>query len=285
MRAEHHRVLTSDELLLNGAVFWPDDDPVGAVVLVHGMGGSRLEHPYQWWLAEAVTAAGWMCVIGDNRGAATVKEFYDTQERSRYYGCALELVTESPADVGAWCSAAPATVDRIVLAGHSLGASKVVLGATEDPRIVGLALLAPADMVALVESVPQLARGLEAARPQVAEGRGDRLVDDFQYEGWSLISGNTLWQWRERGAEGDVIDGSRPDAVTPLANVSVPIVTIIGGADTCMVVRPEVGVANLEAQAINAPWIESHVLPGVDHHYTDARDELIQPFVAFLDRV
>lgn len=83
---------------------------------------------------------------------------------------------------------------RIVLAGHSLGANKVLwyLSRHHDAPIEHFLLLSPANLDAMMGGVTSQEK--DYIRKMVQEGRGEQMLP-FYFMGWVECVARTAWQW------------------------------------------------------------------------------------------
>ena len=83
---------------------------------------------------------------------------------------------------------------RVVLAGHSLGANKVLhyLSTHHDPFVEHFVLLSPANMDFLMNQVSARQRAM--IDRAVASGQGDYMLP-FALFGWAPMRASTAWQW------------------------------------------------------------------------------------------
>ena len=88
--------------------------------------------------------------------------------------------------------------EHIVLAGHSLGANKVIyyLSRHHDPRVEHFFLLSPANLTYMMSGVT--AREKQLIRDQVERGDGDKMLP-FPFMGWVECIANTAYDWQFSG--------------------------------------------------------------------------------------
>ena len=88
--------------------------------------------------------------------------------------------------------------EHIILAGHSLGANKVIyyLSHNHDPRAEHFFLLSPANLTHMMSGVTN--REKKIIKEQVERGDGDRMLP-FPFMGWVECIANTAWDWQFSG--------------------------------------------------------------------------------------
>jgi pimeloyl-ACP methyl ester carboxylesterase len=267
-------VVTEDGLSLDGALVAPDGESRGlAVVWIHGNIGEFHTYPYVL-VARALAARGWPVVLGDTRGHGVVSELWNVPEdRPLAGGSAWEDLDEAPLDVAAWVEEAAAmAAGGVVVAGHSQGAAKAVLYAASraDDRLRGVVLASP-DLHGHWWEV------VDEAERLVGAGHGDELLPALMGAPWYRLSAaNVVSRSRVLGA---VYAGGEGRA--SVSAVAVPVLAFFAAAD----VGGEDELATIRANASTAPSIETAVLAGGDHVYTDVEDEAAALIAGWLGRV
>lgn len=98
-------------------------------------------------------------------------------------------------DIGAYVGlASSAGYEDIILAGHSLGANKVIhyLANASKTPVAHYILVSPANMKFMLENVTKDERRM--IRAYVESGRGNELLP-FPFIGWAPMIASTAWQW------------------------------------------------------------------------------------------
>ncbi|MBR1635521.1 MAG: DUF1749 domain-containing protein [Lachnospiraceae bacterium] len=88
--------------------------------------------------------------------------------------------------------------EHIILAGHSLGANKVIyyLSHNHDPRVEHFFLLSPANLTYMMSGVT--AQEKQIIRDQVERGDGDKMLP-FPFMGWVECIAHTAYDWQFSG--------------------------------------------------------------------------------------
>ena len=87
---------------------------------------------------------------------------------------------------------------HIILAGHSLGANKVMyyLSRYHDARVDHFLLLSPANLTHMMSDVTDQEK--EIIRYMVESGKGDKMLP-FYFMGWVACTAHTAWDWAFSG--------------------------------------------------------------------------------------
>jgi alpha-beta hydrolase superfamily lysophospholipase len=223
------RARTRDGVWLDGVMVEPRRRRNVALVWVHGLGSAFASgQPLIRALSSRLKAAGVAYVKLNTRGHDRV-----ARADRRLAGAAFERFPESVEDIRAAITLARrAGYSRVVLAGHSTGANKVLHYAARarDRRLIGLILLGPvSDIAAEAKQVGlrELRRRVAVAE-RIARRDGSALVP-HAFGFWSARRYLSLY--RPGGIE-DVFPYYRPRARwSALRRVRLPVAVIIGGRD------------------------------------------------------
>ena len=252
-------VETEDGLALAGALVAPDEDARDlAVVWIHGNTGAFYDYPYVL-VARELAARGYPVVLGNTRGYGIANSVWNVSEdRPVAGGSAWELLEDAPLDVAAWVhEASMSGGDGVAVVGHSQGAAKAVLYAAErgDERLRGIVLASP-DLHGHWWDI------VEEADRLVAASRGEELLPPLMGAPWYRLSAaNVASRARVlRSAYGG--DG-------PLGSVACSLLAFFGAQD----VGGETELATIRQRATAAASVETALLAGGDHVYTDVEAE------------
>jgi acetyl esterase/lipase len=266
------RVRTRDGVWLDGVIAEPRVRRNVALVWVHGLGSVFSSgQPLIRALSTRLNAAGIAYLKLNTRGHDTV-----ARGGRRLAGAALERFGDCVEDIRtAIALAGRAGYARVVLAGHSTGANKVLHYAARvrDRRVIGLILLGPvSDVAAEMKRIGR--RELErrvAGAERIARRDGDALVPRA-FGFWSARRYLSLY--RPGGIE-DVFPYYRPGARwTALGRVRLPIAAIVGSRDEYL---DRSAAALIGAFALNATRARSFtgiVIPRARHGFQGHEGDL-----------
>jgi pimeloyl-ACP methyl ester carboxylesterase len=275
------RLRTRDGVWLDGVMAEPRRRRA-ALIWVHGLGsvfssGQTLIRE----LSIRLNAAGIGYFKFNNRGHDIAAG------RGRILaGAAFERFGESRADIRAMIAfAARCGYRRVILAGHSTGANKILHYAARvrDRRVAGLVLLGPvSDIAAAVKHLG--ARELER-RVAVAERLARRAPQALVPGAWGFWSARRYISLYRPGEDEDVFPYYRPGARWPaLRSVRLPIAAIIGSRDEYLDRRPEELLEVFRRNAVRARSFTGVVIPGARHGFQARERELADVIVRWVRR-
>ena len=274
------RVRTRDGVWLDGVIAEPRRRRKVALIWVHGLGSVFSSgQPLLRTLAASLNAAGIAYLKLNNRGHDTV-----ARGGKRLAGAAFERFGESVEDIRtAIALARRAGYERVVLAGHSTGANKVLhyVARGRDRRVIGLILLGPVSDVAA--EMKRVGRRELRRRVTVAERIARRDPNALVPRAFGFWSAQRyLSLYRPGGAE-DVFPYYRPDARwSALRRIRLPLAAIVGRRDEYLDRRAE---ALIDAFALNATRAQSFtgiVIPRARHGFQSREHDLARAMVRWI---
>ena len=274
------RLRTPDGVWLDGVVVDARPRPSTAVLWVHGLGsvfssGQPLLHE----LSTRLNRAGIGYLKFNNRG-------HDVVARCgrRLAGAAFERFAESVEDIRAMVAFARACGYRkIVLAGHSTGANKVLhdTARTGDRRVTGLILLGPvSDIAGEMKRIGRRELGRRVALAERLARRDPEALVPRAFGFWSARRYLSLYR---PGEAEDVFPYYRPAARwVALRRVRVPIAAIVGGRDEYLDRRPQELIEAFRRNAVRARSICGIILPGAPHGFQKHERALARAIVRWI---
>jgi len=274
------RVRTRDGVWLDGVIAEPRRRRDVAVIWVHGLGSVFSSgQPLIRELATRLNAAGIAYLKLNNRGHDTV-----ARGGRRLAGAAFERFARSVEDIRTTIALARRTgYRRVILAGHSTGANKVVHYAARvrDRRVRGLILLGPVSDIA--GEAKRIGRRELRRRVAVAEriaGRDPEALVPRAFGFWSARRYLSLYR---PGETEDVFPYYRSDARwTALGRVRLPIAVVIGGRDEYLDRRPAKLIDAFERNASRARSFTGIVIPGARHGFQRHETDLARAIVRWV---
>ncbi|HTO11614.1 MAG TPA: DUF1749 domain-containing protein [Candidatus Binatia bacterium] len=275
-------VRTRDGILLNGVMAEPARRRRAALIWVHGLGSSFASgQPLVRALARRLNAAGLAYLKLDTRGHHVV-----ARAGRRLAGAAFERFGESVRDIRAMIALARrAGYARVILAGHSTGANKVLhyMARVRDRRVVGLVLLGPVSDIA--GEIKRVGRRELARRVAAAERIASRDPDALVPRAFGFYSARRYLSLYRPGEAEDVFQYYRPRGRwTALRKVRVPLAVVVGSRDEYLD-RPSAALVEAFARhATAARSFSGMVIPRARHGFAGHEDSLARALVSWLER-
>jgi len=276
-------VRTRDGVFLDGVAAHPEGRRGTALIWVHGLGSNFSSgQPLIRALSARLTAAGIGYLKLNNRGHDTV-----ARGGERLAGAAFERFGESVHDIRAMIAL---TIEsgyrRVILAGHSTGANKVLhyAGRARDPSLRGLMLLGPISDVAGERK--RIGRRALARRVATAERIARRDPEALVPRAFGFWSAQRFISLYRPGEAEDVFPYYRPDARwAALGRVRLPLAVIVGSRDEYLDRRAAEVVAAFERNATRAPSCRGIVIPRARHGFRGQERVVAREIVRWARRV
>lgn len=277
------RIKTRDSVSLHGVVVRPRRKSDTALVWVHGLGsnfagGQTLIAE----LSERCAKRGIAYFKFNTRGHDIVNR--DTSQKKGLQGSGFERFEDCVRDIRAVIREAKRLGYRkIILAGHSTGANKVLyyLYKTKDPAVKGLILLGPVSDIAAGRKkfgVAGLARGIALSEKLAKKNREILMPQEYGiFTAWRFLS-----MFRAGGAE-DVFSYLDPAARwQELKSVRVPVAVVIGSRDKYLD-RPAQRIIDIfRANALLAKSFSGAIIKDADHGFKGEEKGLTQEIMGWI---
>jgi pimeloyl-ACP methyl ester carboxylesterase len=274
------RVRTRDGVWLDGVIVEPRRPRNAALVWVHGLGSVFSSgQPLIRALSKRLNAAGIAYLKLNTRGHVVV-----AHGGKRLAGAAFERFDESVEDIRTMIALARrAGYGRVILAGHSTGANKVLHYAARvlDRRVAGLILLGPISDIA-GEAKRIGARELRR-RVAVAERIARRDPDALVPRAFGFWSARRYLSLYRPGEPEDVFPYHRPGARwSALRRIRVPVAAIVGSRDEYLDRRAAELIETFERNAARARSFTGVVVPGALHGFQKHEDVLARTVIRWI---
>jgi len=275
-------VRTRDGVVLDGVAAHPRGRRRTALIWAHGLGSTFSSgQPLIRVLSARLNAAGIGYLNLNTRGHGVV-----TRAGKRLARAAFEHFGESVYDVRAAIILAAANgYRRVILAGHSTGANKVLhyMARSRDRRVAGLVLLGPvSDIAGERKRIGRRALiGRVAAAARLARRDPEALIP----RAWGFRSAGRFVSLYRPGEAEDVFPYYRPDADwRALGRIRVPTAVIVGSRDEYLDRRAAELVASFERNATGARTFTGIIVPRASHGFRGHEDVLAREIVRWVRR-
>ena len=174
---EKLNVSTRRGTVLNGALFSARGADT-VVIAITGIHGNFYSNPFYYNIGDTLTAGGVDFIYAQTCDAfGEIQTFNVKTGEPELIGSWNEDFNNTDEDIEAYLDfAKEAGYRHVILAGHSLGANKVIyyLSRHHDKRVKHFILLSPANLTYLTENVTELEKKI--VREQVARGDGQKRL-------------------------------------------------------------------------------------------------------------
>lgn len=188
-------VPTKRGTVLDGVLFSAGNADT-VLIAITGIHGNFYSNPFYYNIGDTLNAGGMDFIYAQTNDAFGQIETYNANTgRKELIGSWNEDFHYTDEDIEAYLDfAEKAGYKHIVLAGHSLGANKVIyyLSRHKDPRIEHFVFLSPANIGYLTSDVTEGEKKI--IRQQVERGDGNKMLP-FPLLGWISCIANTAYQW------------------------------------------------------------------------------------------
>ena len=198
MSAYRLNVPTRRGSVLNGVLFRSDDVKANTVLIaITGIHGNFYSNPFYYNFGDTLTANGIDFVYAQTNDAFNRIETINViTGEAETIGSYNEYFSYTDEDIDAYLDFAEHEgYTNVILAGHSLGANKVIyyLSRHHDvKRVSHFLLLSPANLEWLMSNVTE--REKDIVRSRVDDGRGKEMLP-FEFMGWVPCIANTAHDW------------------------------------------------------------------------------------------
>ncbi len=277
MKGELVTVLTTDRVRLDGMLFLAEDNPsvndaashgnapFDAAVISHGLGGNFYGARLLKYLARALLNRGISCVLANNRGHDLVN-WTSRSAQMGNLGAAYENVGECVYDIDAWAKFLSGQgFERILLAGHSLGAIKTLYSAAYQKPATAQAVLGLSatrlnyDRLIKSSGREKFQRMIDTAHDMLESDRGKDLMKvDFPFATWM-----TAAAYLEKYGP-----ASRYDWFGFAERVDLPALLLFGELELKKKAAFSGMEDDLKELTAVQPNFHSGIIEGADHYYS-----------------
>ena len=188
-------VATRRGTVLNGELFSAGGADT-VVIAITGIHGNFYSNPFYYNIGDTLNRGGVDFIYAQTNDAFGKIETYNTKTgRREIIGSWNEDFHDTDEDIEAYLDYAErAGYRHIILAGHSLGANKVIyyLSRHHGSRVEHFVFLSPANLSYMMQGVTEQEKAF--VRAQVERGEGQKLLP-FYFMGWVVCVADTAYQW------------------------------------------------------------------------------------------
>lgn len=189
---------TKRGILLDGVLFSKNEERTEStvVIAITGIHGNFYSNPMYYNIGDTLAANGYAFIYAQTNDAFNQMETLNTHTGEKeIIGSFNESFDDICDDINAYVNFAKESgYENIILAGHSLGANKVVhyLANAKSTPVKHFILVSPANMKYMLANVTDDER--EIIRYYNENGMGDRMLP-FPFMGWAPMIARTAGEW------------------------------------------------------------------------------------------
>ena len=288
IRAELVGTTTPDGLHHHGLLFEPPDGGETWVIHVHGSCSNFYQEPFVNPLAEALTGIGVSLLTVNTRGhdaeAYVIGRSVGPQRESWQIGSRRDIFGECVHDLTGWLGfARDRGATRIVLSGHSAGATKIAhhAASAEDSAIVGLIALSPGDPLARYRR-----RADEASLEEHTAAARELAADDpAAMRPGRFLSAAAFLSLFDHLDQTGVFAFSDPDVMgkSNWPQITAPSLVVFGGADAGYVTPIAQNIELLEKLRRPGAPLTIETIKKAGHYFAGAEDRLAKCVAAWVE--
>lgn len=192
---EDLNVATRRGTVLAGVLF-PAQGADTVVIAITGIHGNFYSNPFYYNIGNTLSANGIDFIYAQTNDAFGEIETYNVNTGEReLVGSWNERFADTEEDIDAYLDYAAEHYKHVILAGHSLGANKVICYLSrhhDTKRVEHFILLSPANLSHMMSGVTDGEKNF--IERIVRYGQGDKILP-FYFMGWVVCTANTAHDW------------------------------------------------------------------------------------------
>lgn len=181
--------------VLNGVLF-PAQKADTVVIAITGIHGNFYSNPFYYNIGGTLSANGIDFIYAQTNDAFGEIETVNVKTgASELIGSWNERFAYTDEDIDAYLDYAAKNYQHVILAGHSLGANKVICYLSrhhDTTRVEHFILMSPANLAHMMSGVSDGEK--DFIRRLVRYGQGDKILP-FAFMGWVVCTANTADDW------------------------------------------------------------------------------------------
>jgi pimeloyl-ACP methyl ester carboxylesterase len=288
---------TADDLKLQGMHYQPLQKTDTCVIWIHGTTGNFIENDYADVLGKNLAANQVGFIYGHNRGYGHINDIVrgepkpDGSYETTRQGAVYERFKKCKEDIDAWVGQAKELgYSKLILAGHSLGGTKVVywFAHTPTPGIAGLILASPADEVGIAKkwySAQEYEKMIALAQSLVKQGKYSEMMPGL-FEDWFMFSAQTFLDHRPENCPADILPLYNPNKpFVELSKINVPVLCFYGDHAEININSIQEDVHLLKSKATSCTSFKTTILKDANHNYEGQESHLAQIILGWLKKL
>lgn len=253
------------------------------VIAITGIHGNFYSNPMYYNIGDTLSENGIAFIYAQTNDAFNKMKTVNTKTgRKEIIGSYNECFDDICDDINAYVEFAVENGYRhIILAGHSLGANKVIhyLANAASTPVEHFILVSPANMKYMLSNVTEDERAM--IKYFVDNGMGDRMLP-FPFMGWAPMIAQTAWQWLWRNPLDNVHSDEDGD-FSEVERIRQTGALIIGTYDRFSYGEPKAFIELINSHMRYKDDNEVIFVEGTGHVYTE-REQMLADIILRLAR-
>ena len=279
---EKLQIETQRGTMLDGVSFEANLRADTVLIAITGIHGNFYSNPFYYNIGETLSRAGIDFIYAQTSDAFGVIRTTNTHTaQGEIIGSWNERFLQADDDVAAYVNYAEKQgYKHIVLAGHSLGANKVIyyLSRRHDSRVEHFLLLSPANLDYMTASVSERER--EIIRQLYEQGQGGKMLP-FLLMGWVECTVATAYDWTLSGILNNV--HTSPDGdFSQVSQITHTGALLIGTYDNFTDGDPSGFLRNINSHMPTAAQNRLLFIERTGHTYQQKQQELADKILTLL---
>lgn len=270
--------------VLNGVLFKSENVKAkSALIAITGIHGNFYSNPFYYNIGDTLSSNGIDFIYAQTNDAFNRIETLNVRTgKNEIIGSYNEYFSYTDEDIDAYLDFAEKSgYANIILAGHSLGANKVIYYLSrhhDTKRVSHFLLMSPANLEWLMIDVSQ--KDKDTVRSFVENGK-DKDMLPFAFMGWVPCIADTAYDWLFT----DTLNNVHVESDKDFSQVSAITHTgalLIGTFDTFTYGNPSGFLSNINSHMKNADGNQLIFIEGTGHTYQRKERELSDKLLEFM---
>ena len=272
---ENLNVETRRGTVLNGVLF-PAKNSDSVVIAITGIHGNFYSNPFYYNIGDKLSEHGIDFIYAQTNDAfGEIETFNVKTAQKEIIGSWNERFSYTEEDIDAYLDYAAKNYTNVILAGHSLGANKIIyyLSKNHDTkRVKNFILMSPANLKHMMSGVSAGER--DFIEKLVRYGQGEKILP-FYFMGWVVCTANTAHDWLSGILDNVTDDFSQVEHITHSGAM------IIGTYDNFTDGDPVGFLKNINSHMPTAKSNELIFIERTGHTYQQKHDEIAEIILKF----
>ena len=269
--------------ILNGVLFSKGKSDT-VLIAITGIHGNFYSNPFYYNFGDTLNSDNIDFIYAQTNDAFGKIETFNTKTKSReIIGSWNERFEYTIDDIDSYITYAEKNgYKNIYLAGHSLGANKVIyyLSKTHDKRVKHFLFLSPANLDYMMSEVTDYEK--EIIKKQVDTGHGDEMLP-FYFMGWVTCTFNTAYDWVYTKILNNVHTEETGD-FSELENITHTGALLIGTYDTFTDGNPSLFLKNINNHIKTKDENELIFIEKTGHTYQQKEQEVADKILKLVQK-